>query len=156
MHIREKGGTKAIPATANTPAIPAKPATLLVCVRSVYNKETTKSEQQHICSLPVDTSSTSIPDEILAKLTDKEQDDLRYELYKRELARNKEKLVKALEKDLPEALGNAAKALAQKVDPEMNQARADALYAAMRDMQNALRDAGFKRPKVAEIAAKVE
>ena len=81
---------------------------------------------------------------------------MRYELYTRELARNQEKLVKALEKDLPEALGNAAKALQQKVDPTMNQARADALYAAMRDMQNALKDAGFKRPKVAEIAAKTE
>ncbi|WP_274643779.1 hypothetical protein [Pseudomonas serbica] len=156
MHIREKGGTKAIPATATTPAIPAKPATLLVCVRSVYNKETTKSEQQHICSLPVDTSSTAIPEEILAKLTDKERGDLSYELYTRELARNKEKLVKALGEDLPEALVNAAKALAQKVDPEMSQARADALYASMRDMQNALKDAGFKRPKVAEIAAKAE
>ena len=137
MHIREKGKN-------------------LVCVRSVYNKHTTKSEQQHICSLPADTSSTSIPEDVLAKLTEKEQGDLRYDLYKRELARNQEKLVKALEKDLPEALGNAAKALQQKVDPTMNQARADALYAAMRDMQNALKDAGFKRPKVAEIAAKAE
>lgn len=137
MHIREKGKN-------------------LVCVRSVYNKDTTKSEQQHICSLPADTSSTSIPEDVLAKLTEKEQGDLRYDLYKRELARNQEKLVKALEKDLPEALGNAAKALQQKVDPTMNQARADALYAAMRDMQNALKDAGFKRPKVAEIAAKAE
>ena len=137
MHIREKGKN-------------------LVCVRSVYNKDTTKSEQQHICSLPADTSSTSIPEDVLAKLTEKEQGDLRYDLYKRELARNQEKLVKALEKDLPEALGNAAKALQQKVDPTMNQARADALYAAMRDMQNALKDAGFKRPKVAEIAAKTE
>jgi hypothetical protein len=137
MHIREKGKN-------------------LVCVRSVYNKDTTKSEQQHICSLPADTSSTSIPEEILAKLTEKEQDDLRYDLYKRELARSKEKLVKALEKDLPEALVNAAKALQQKADPEMSQARADALYAAMRDMQNALKDAGFKRPKVAEITVKAE
>lgn len=151
MHIREKGGTKAIPATATTPAIPAKPATLLVCVRSVYNKQTTKSEQQHICSLPIDTSSTSIPEDIAEKLTAKELGDLSFDLYKRELARHKEKLVKALGEDLPEALVTAAKALAEKVDPGMNQARADALYASMRDMQNALKDAGFKRPKLAEL-----
>ncbi|MCY1187731.1 hypothetical protein D9M73_287490 [compost metagenome] len=53
---------------------------------------------------------------------------------------------------MPAALVNAAKALQQKVDPAMNQERADALYASLRDMQNALRDAGFKRPKVAEIS----
>lgn len=133
MHIREKGNN-------------------LVCVRSVYDKDKQKSAQEHICSLPQDTSSTAIPEEILAKLTDAEQGDLRYELYTRELARNKQKLVDALGKDLPAALVNAAKALQQKVDPAMNQERADALYASLRDMQNALRDAGFKRPKVAEIS----
>lgn len=148
MHIREKGGT---PATDTTPA---KPATLLVCVRSVYNKDSKKSEQKHICSLPVDTSSTAIPDEILEKLTDEERGELSFYLYKREIARHKQKLVDALATGLPEALVNAGKALAEKVDPTMKQARADALYASMRDMQNALKDAGFKRPKVAEIAAK--
>lgn len=133
MHIREKGNN-------------------LVCVRSVYDKDRQKSAQEHICSLPQDTSSTAIPEEILAKLTDAEQGDLRYELYTREMARNKQKLVDALGKDLPAALVNAAKALQQKVDQTMNQERADALYASLRDMQNALRDAGFKRPKVAEIS----
>lgn len=151
MHIREKGGTKAIPATATTPAIPAKPATLLVCVRSVYNKDTTKSEQQHICSLSVDTLAHAIPEDILEKLNEKEEGELRLALYRLNEKRNQKKLLDALATDLPEALINAAKALANKVDPDMNQARADALYAAMRDMQNALKDAGFKRPKVAEL-----
>jgi hypothetical protein len=134
MHIREKGNN-------------------LVCVRSVYNKDTQKSGQEHVCSLPSDTAPDAIPEQIKAKLSDRERlalEDKLDEMRRGQIVRNR---VETLKK-LPETLAHACEAMKRKLNWEMTSTQANEIYKGMRELENALKDAGYKKPKVADLEVK--
>lgn len=114
---------------------------------SGYDREKRHSIVRMIGSFPVSTGSIAdLPDELSRELTDDEKNEVQKYIEKRKVADRKKRL-RSSASGVSDTLRNAAQALNDGVF-DGDETWAHDVWMQMRDMQKALKKAGFQRPKV--------